>query len=615
MKTKLRNDEEKTLTLLKRALLAISSAYALNYLGWPLDADGSIAPFAAFAAALFVVSAAPLSAVIASKLADAAEKLAARIPSKTYGEASWITSLRQFGRDRKRLGWGAYWGVLKGKAVIADYESVALTVGPPGSSKSVGVVEPNALAIRTSKIITDFKGSLAVKLSSALRDRGEKVLVLNLGDIFSDRLGPSECYNVLLIVAECFERPGGIGDAPEDATEIALQLNPESESSGQDNRFFRDGQRMVTVFATLITVLIDGRNAHLGDVLNLLADRQNLARHAKWVAGLLIEENANGEPGAPIPFPLEEAPWIHLHAPDQIRAFKTYLSGLGASVADILEGSDSRYADSFLTGAQNALAPFKATTKASQVMRSSTFRFRDLREQVSTVFIVADASRISSSQAVIGLIQWAALTELIRSPDHNRPVTLLADEATNFLIHDLPKMLSWARGYGVRIHIIIQFLSAFRQAYGQNGLEALLNAAEIIQFLPGQSEKTTLEIIKAMLGERSVVTETRSGASGLGAEGISGLSYSETGRPLLTEDQIRRLRKTILFLRHHKPALVDLPPSAAISPFRDQLAGDPFHGGKAWKKPVKLRLQGRDGPWPLRLALKAWRNRHQADPK
>ncbi|MEM8647910.1 MAG: type IV secretory system conjugative DNA transfer family protein, partial [Pseudomonadota bacterium] len=65
-----------------------------------------------------------------------------------------------------------------GRPCFAPYESLALSIGPPGSSKSVSVVEPNALSILGSKIITDFKGSLSVKLFKTLKKRSEKVFVL-----------------------------------------------------------------------------------------------------------------------------------------------------------------------------------------------------------------------------------------------------------------------------------------------------------------------------------------------------------------------------------------------------------------------------------------------------
>ena len=598
---------------LGQLMIAAGSAYALTQTGPLTLADGSINLPSAGVAALLIGTAIPLSGEVAKKLSRWLERWAAKIPGKTFGDADWITCLRQYRKDVNRRGWAPYWGVLKdGSPVFAAYESLALTVGPPGSSKSVSVVEPNALAILTSKIITDFKGSLSVKLFRALKARGEKVLVLNLGDVFNELLGASDHYNALDIIADSFETPGRLGDAIEDAIEMAFQLIPEKDKANTDNEFFRDGARAFIAFAILITVLIEGRRAHLGIVLSMISDRSSLLRHAEWVAGRLVEQASHGggkEQPRTIAFPIEDAPWIHLHDAEDIITFKEVLTGLAQDVSDIINDKETTFAESFSRGAILALGPFKSTARASKVTRRSTFRFADLRDQVGTVFLVADASRMESSKTVLGLIQWCALTELIRRPDQNKPVALLADEATNFPIHNLPKLISWARGYGIRIHIIIQFLSAFKTVYGSDGLDALLNAAEIIQFLPGQTERETLSLIQSMLGEGTIVTQNKSAGHGPGDEGISQTSYAEAGRPLMTLDQIRREKKTFLFLKQHQPALVTLPPSSAISPFRDQLAGDPFHGGKPWKKRVKLRLEGRDGPWPTRLLVRSLRRR------
>lgn len=78
--------------------------------------------------------------------------------------------------------------------------------------------------------------------------------------------------------------------------------------------------------------------------------------------------------------------------------------------------------------------------------------------------------------------------------------------------------------------------------------------------------------------------------------GVDGTNYQEDGRPLMTADEIRRTDKTILIIRNNRPLLVDLPPIAAITPFRRQIAINPFHG-KRFLMPVKLRIRRRECSW------------------
>ena len=181
--------------------------------------------------------------------------------------------------------------------------------------------------------------------------------------------------------------------------------------------------------------------------------------------------------------------------------------------------------------------------------------------------------------------------ELKRHKNHHRPVYLIADEAINFKLHDLGSLLTWGRGYGLRLHLIIQNLPAFRKVYGKDVLSTLLSETEIKQFLPGQRELETLALIeKSMLGEQSLIAEGHSGNKETPNYWISGTDYREEGRVLMTADEIRRTDSTILILRRNKPMLTQLPPIAAIAPFRDIIDINPFHG-KLFLRPVVLTLR------------------------
>ena len=296
--------------------------------------------------------------------------------------------------------------------------------------------------------------------------------------------------------------------------------------------------------------------------------------------------------------PIHEAPWADgRHDPGDIANYADYFAGLASSVADLLASDDSRTADAFITGAQQALARFNATTRASKKTRRSTFRFAEQKQgnRPVTVFIVADASRIEAQKQLLGLIQWCMLTEWKRHENKHCPVYLIANEATNFKIHGLDSLLTWGREYGVRLHLIIQSLSAFRRVYGQDVLNTLLSETEIKQFLAGQREPETLKLIEdVMLGQQSLSAQGHSGGRDQGGFGISGTNYSENARPLMTQDEIRRTDKTILIIRKNKPMLTDLPPIAAIAPWRKQIGINPFYG-KPFLRPVVLRVRGRDG--------------------
>ena len=293
--------------------------------------------------------------------------------------------------------------------------------------------------------------------------------------------------------------------------------------------------------------------------------------------------------------PIQDSPWVGEHEREDVDNYIQYYRAFASGVADPLETEESRTADSFITGAQQALARFNIATRAHKKTSRSTFRFAEQKEgdQPTTVFIVADASRINAQKPVLSLIQWCMMQELKRHPNKQRPVYWIADEATNFRLHDLGSLLTWGRGYGLRLHLILQSLSAFRAVYGKEVLETLLSESEVKQFLPGQREPETLALIEKTLGEQSIIAEGNRGQLGNGAFGLDGFDYREEGRVLMTADEIRRTDKAILIIRKNRPLLADLPTIAEIEPFRRQIGINPFHG-EPFLRPVKLRLRRRE---------------------
>ena len=275
------------------ALILGTGAWWLLDVTGPVARGGQVEPVAALAAFLLITAAVAVVADTLRLLGNLLDWIKAVSPRGDKGTARLIRSLRELGRDIKRWGWGPYWGVFKGLEIIADFASNALTVGTAGSGKGVGVIQPTALTIRQSKTIIDFKGELACVLAEALRKLGERVRILNIGDMWTDILGPSDEYNPLHIITDDFQRPGGLQDVTDDIDEMCLQLLPESENSGKDdNKYFRDGSRNFIGFAIQTCILIDGPDATLGDVALMLNDRRSLYQHALWACGRLAQKGS-----------------------------------------------------------------------------------------------------------------------------------------------------------------------------------------------------------------------------------------------------------------------------------------------------------------------------------
>jgi type IV secretion system protein VirD4 len=468
------------------------------------------------------------------------------------------------------------------KPLFIDFESNSLTVGPAGSGKGIYSVITNALSIKKSKVINDFKGELSCILKNPLQERNEKVRILNPGKIWHEILGDGDCYNPLDIIAVDLERPGGLLDVPDDLKEINNQLLPEPAESSKDDSYWRDGARKCIGIAMLIECMIEGRDALLMSVALMIDDREALEHNLRWVVGIDLESQHLSDG----PMPIEKCTWAHIHDVQELAEFIRWLRGQCKSILDLMKGGESKTFDSFLSAAQLSISAFSFGT-LSRSLRRSTFSMSDLKDAKcpTTLLIVIDPSKLETYSKYIGLIQWCVLTEIKRHPDKDCPVYFLMDEAANFKIYDLEGLLTWARGYGARLKIYLQNFTAFEKRYGKTIVETLLSETQIKEFLPGQKSPKTLKIISDILGEQSVM------ASGFSkSETEYKESTNESARLLLKPDEVRRLKNGIVIVNDLPPILTEPVSYAEIEPWRKQADINPFHK-KPFLKKVKIKLR------------------------
>ncbi|MCP5275789.1 MAG: type IV secretory system conjugative DNA transfer family protein [Burkholderiales bacterium] len=512
--------------------------------------------------------------------------LSSRKSSGQHGSAAWA-SFKEYKHALIKNKRGPFWGrALDGPrpALLIDFASNSLTVAPAGSGKGIYTVVTNIMSIRHSKVVADFKGELVCMCKAALEARGEIVRVLNPGHLWGDIIGQSNSYSPLDIIADDLTRPGGLRDMMDDLREMCTQIMPEPGDKETDNSYFRKGGRQLISYCILFEVMVDLYDATLSSVALLIENRTRLEDMARWVAGVDIE----GKPHPDGPFPIEYSEWAQAHDPADVAEFAQLIRASAKNLIALMSGGDNRTFDSFITGAQQELAPF-AFGRLAPAMGRSTFRMSDLKEgdKPTTLFIVADASRMEAYKAFVGLMQWCCMTAVKRHENKDRPVYYILDEATNYKVNGLENLLTWGRSYGLRLHLIFQDLAAFERTYGKTALDTLLSETEIQQYLPGQRSPKTLELIsKQMLGNQSMMAIGTSRSNE--QPGLSE-NLSEAGRPLATPDEIRRLKAGILFVRQHRPILFEPVSYAEIEPWRSQVGINPFHG-KPFKKKVKIRL-------------------------
>lgn len=293
---------------------------------------------------------------------------------------------------------------------------------------------------------------------------------------------------------------------------------------------------------------------------------------------------------------IEESPWIDKHSPEDVENYIKYFRGLATSVTDLLDDGDARNYGPFLSGAQQAVERYNITTRAHKMTKRTTFRFSELKDgdQPVTIFIIPDVSRLKAQKPLMELLQYCMFQEIKRHKNKHVLVHYIGDEANNQNIRNLDELMTWGRSYGLRFQLYIQNYIAFKKMYGSEALATLKSECEITLYLPNQREPETLASIEKTLGNQSIVAQGRNGNNETLHYRIGGYDYREDAQALMTGDEIRRTDKAILIIRRNKPMLVELPPIAAIHPFRDMIDVNPFHG-KPWFLPIRLRLD-RDTP-------------------
>ncbi len=473
----------------------------------------------------------------------AAQKARAMIPSTAKGTAVWG---RWSDLKHAMSPSGPCWGLLEGKPLRLDYEAAALTVAPAGAGKTSQVVIPALGTIKTSVVVPDLKGELITVAGPLRRRMGQMVYCLNPPRLFIEQAGEPARYNPLVILADDWEhsRPDMIADA----RAIALQLCPEP-AKASENKFFRSGSRKIIAFACLVEVIDKQAEATLSSVYQLIADP---GRFREAVYAGLASDALDGE-----------------------------IAAMAADFHEKLESGDPRQWGSFLEGALQALEVFSPSGRIAESVSACDFRFKDLKSQKASVFIVSDPTRLDVYAPWTGLLMWCAITELVRCRSH-KTVTLLCDEATNFFIDSLPSHLTRLRGFGVRIHVIIQELEDFARVYGREGLEILLSQTEIQQFFASRSQRT-LQMLADKLGRYTA--KATSYDLGRGLADSARRSVSEDAVPLLTPDEIRQLDGALVWARSNPPVITKPLAYWNCWPMAWLAGANPYHGQKRIGRP------------------------------
>lgn len=142
--------------------------------------------------------------------------------------------------------------------------------------------------------------------------------------------------------------------------------------------------------------------------------------------------------------------------------------------------------------------------------------------------------------------------DIIHSGSLLIPVHFLMDEFANVALPDeFDKLLSTMRSRQIFVSIIIQNLAQIKALY-KDAWESILGNCDELYYLGG-NEQSTHKFMSEYLGKETLDTNTFGKSSG--RSGNYSTNYQQTGRELLTADEIRLLDNDygLLFIRGERP--------------------------------------------------------------
>ena len=387
-----------------------------------------------------------------------------------------------------------------------------LVVGGSGAGKTRFFVKPNIMQCNCSYIIADPKGELLRATGGMLEEQGYEVKVLNLVD-----MARSDCYNPLAYVR-----------TDTDALRLVTNLvkNTTPKTAGNTDPFWDKSE----------TALLQAFILYL--VHEAPIEEQNFEMVMYMIENAAASENDEGykSPMDVMFETLEEKDPNHI-ALKQYRVFKQ---------------AAGKTAKSILVSVAVRLASFNLSELASFTQKEE-MELNMLGKRKQAIFAVIPDND-SSFNYLVGMLYTQVFQELYYDADHRPggrlkiPVRVLMDEWANVALpDDFEKILATCRSRDISINIIVQNISQIKAMY-KDSWESIIGNCDHFLYLGG-NEQSTHKYISELLGKATIDTRTRGITKG--RNGSSSKNYQNTGRELLTPDEVRMLDNdyALLFIR------------------------------------------------------------------
>ena len=444
-------------------------------------------------------------------------------PGEEHGSASW-GSVREL--DKKYRDKDASKNVILTQHLQMSMNGklhrrnlLQIIVGGSGSGKTRFLAKPNLMLANASFICTDPKGEMLRAVGNLFLEEGYVLRVFDLIDP-----SKSDCYNPF-----CYIRKDA--DVFKLIDNFIKNTTPKNAKS--NDPFWEKSETALD--AALMLYLLHEAPPEDQNMETILYMIEN--------GGAKEEDDDYQSPLDLLFEALEE------EQPDHI-AVRQY---------HIFKQAAGKTAKSILVSAAVRLASF-TLPEIQRITASDDMELGKLGERKQAIFCIIPDSNDASLNFLVGMLYTQAFQELYYQADKVHqgalpvPVRLMFDEFANVALPDgYARLQATMRSRNIMSTIILQNISQLKALF-KDEWESIVGNADSFIYLGG-NEQSTHKYISELLGKETI--DTRTSSQSKGRNGSFSQNFQQTGRELMTPDEVRRLdnKNAIVLIRGEKPVI------------------------------------------------------------
>lgn len=444
-------------------------------------------------------------------------------PGEEHGSASW-GSVREL--DKKYRDKDAGKNVILTQHLQMNMNGklhrrnlLQIIVGGSGSGKTRFLAKPNLMLANASFICTDPKGEMLRAVGNLFLEEGYVLRVFDLIDP-----SKSDCYNPFRYIRK---------DADVFKLIDSFIKNTTPKGAKANDPFWEKSE------TALDSALM----------LYLLHEAPPEDQNMETIL-YMIENGGAKEEDDDYQSPLDllfEAP--EEEQPDHIAVLQYH----------IFKQAAGKTAKSILVSAAVRLASF-TLPEIQRITATDDMELGKLGERKQAIFCIIPDSNDASLNFLVGMLYTQAFQEPYYQADKVHqgalpvPVRLMFDEFANVALPDgYARLQATMRSRNIMSTIVLQNISQLKALF-KDDWEGIIGNADSFVYLGG-NEQSTHKYISELLGKETI--DTRTSSQSKGRNGSFSQNFQQTGRELMTPDEVRRLdnKNAIVLIRGEKPVI------------------------------------------------------------